>query len=226
MSLPRNGAQSDTTNHRHFSPRTPFVKYGPDPNAHQRGHRRRHRRRPLVYPRFTRSRGAVAGFLEGPDERTGTIAGTIAGLITFLPIAAGGLLIFGFLGLGLIGGVPGGGIAFLSIFIAGALLLVLVYTVGLSALGGYLGSSLAHEYPDKQRQTRETIGFSTAADRPSRTADVTSSRDRDVDSMSTRDHDTDTMPSRDRDGQSDRSPSDGLEGDRYSDRDRDRESDH
>ncbi|WP_226482215.1 DUF5518 domain-containing protein [Natrinema amylolyticum] len=168
--------------------------------------------------------GAVAGFLEGPDERTGTIAGAIAGLITFLPIAAGGALIFGFLGLGLVGGAPGGGIAFISILIVGALLLVLAYTVGLSALGGYLGAYLAHEYPDKRRRTRETVGFSTA-DRPSHATDVPSSRDRDVDSTSTRDRDTETVPSRDRDSQADRFPSDGLEGDRYGDRDRDRESD-
>ncbi|ELY84484.1 DUF5518 domain-containing protein [Natrinema altunense] len=167
--------------------------------------------------------GAVAGFLEGPDERAGTVAGVIAGLVMFLPIATGGALVFGFLGLGLLGGAPGGGIAVLSIFVVIALLVVLAYTVGLSALGGYLGAYLACEYPDTRRRTRDTIGFSTASEHPSRTADVPPPSDRDADSLSTRDRDPDTMRGWDRDGRSDREPSDGSDEDRYPDRDRDRE---
>ncbi len=132
-------------------------------------------------------------------------------------------LVFGFLGLGLLGGAPGGGIAVLSIFVVIALLVVLAYTVGLSALGGYLGAYLAREYPDTRRRTRDTIGFSTASEHPSRTADVPPPSNRDADSLSTRDRDPDTMRGWDRDGRSDGEPSDGSDEDRYPDRDRDRE---
>ncbi|QCW04874.1 DUF5518 domain-containing protein [Natrinema pallidum] len=159
--------------------------------------------------------GAVAGFLEGPDGRAGTIAGVIAGFVMFLPIATGGALVFGFLGLGLLGGVPGGGIAVLSIFVVVALLIVLVYTIGFSVLGGYLGAYLAREYPEKRRRTRDTIGFSTASERPSHAADVPPSPDRDPE----------TTRGWDRDGRSDRDPSAGSDGDRYPDRDREYESD-
>ncbi|MDF9747400.1 DUF5518 domain-containing protein [Natrinema salsiterrestre] len=169
--------------------------------------------------------GAVAGFLEGPNERAGAIAGALAGVITFLPIVAGSFLLFGFLGLGLLGGAPGSGIAFASIFIFGFLFVVLVYTVGFSALGGFLGSYLAQEYPDRQRRTRDTIGFETDPERPSRSPDTVSTRDRDVDTTSLGDGDTDGTSPRDRDAEADRSASGGFEGDRYSERDRDRESD-
>lgn len=143
----------------------------------------------------------------------------------FLPIATGGTLVFGFLGLGLLGGAPGGGIAVLSIVVIIALLIVLAYTVGLSALGGYLGAYLAREYPDKRRRTQDTIGFSTASEHPSRTADIPPPSDRDADSMSTRDRDPETMRGLDRDGRSDREPSDGPDGERDPDRNRDREPD-
>jgi hypothetical protein len=119
--------------------------------------------------------GAVAGFLEGPDERAGAIAGGLAGAITFLPFLGLGALLLGVLGLGLAGGASFGGIVFVSIVIVGIGLFVLAYTVGLSLLGGYLGAYLAREYPDRRRRTREAVGFETDT---SRESDATPERDR------------------------------------------------
>lgn len=149
--------------------------------------------------------GAAAGFLEGPDERAGAIAGALAGVMTFLPIAGVMFLVFGFLGLGLGVGFPFEGVALVSIMIVGMALFVLFYTVGLSLLGGYLGSYLAREYPGHRRRTRETVGFAAESERSSPSTDVASMRDREA--------------------ERDRSRTTDLEGDRHSDRERDRERD-
>lgn len=154
--------------------------------------------------------GIVAGFLEGPDEREGTVVGALAGAIAFLPIAAVALLVFGFLGLGLAGGAPAGGVVFLSILLGGAVLFLLLYTVGLSALGGYLGAFLAREYPDSRRRLRSTVGFGTEPT-DARPADGPATRDREVGSE----------PDADRWG----TGSSGLDDDRDADRERDRNAD-
>ncbi|SEQ78845.1 DUF5518 domain-containing protein [Natrinema salaciae] len=170
-----------------------------------------------VIPFSTVLGGAVAGFLEGPDERAGAIVGALAGLITFLPVAGGLLLLFGFLGLGLGFGVPAEGIAFVTFLLVASIPFLLFYFVGPSLLGGYLGAYLAREYPERRRRTRDTIGFDTTSEHPSRT----------VETVSTRDRDRDTMSSGDRDVRDDRSPPGGLEGDGDSERGqgRDRERD-
>jgi hypothetical protein len=104
--------------------------------------------------------GAVAGFLEGPDERDGALAGALAGAITFAPIAAFALVVLGFLGFGMgVAAAPVEGFAFVAFVIFVGLSLTLLYTVGLSLLGGYLGAYLAREYPDRHAKTRETIGM-------------------------------------------------------------------
>ena len=155
--------------------------------------------------------GAVAGFLEGPNERAGAVAGALSGAIAFLPFAGIGFLLFGFLSLGLAGGVPVEGVALLSLLILGVGSVVLLYTVGLSLLGGYLGAFLAREYPDRHRQTRETVGVETRPTEPSRPADATA-RDREF-----------GREASDRASRAERSSS--REDDRYGDGDRDRGSD-
>ncbi|WP_247003525.1 DUF5518 domain-containing protein [Halosolutus gelatinilyticus] len=109
--------------------------------------------------------GLVAGFLEGPDERRGAIVGALAGIITFLPIAAGAVLVLGFLGFGFgVAAVPIEGFAIVMLFVFVGAALVFLYTVGLSLLGGYLGAYLAREYPEQRARTRDTVGLSP--DRP------------------------------------------------------------
>ncbi|MFD1565252.1 DUF5518 domain-containing protein [Haloarchaeobius amylolyticus] len=121
--------------------------------------------------------GAIAGFLEGPDERAGAIAGALAGAITFIPFLGIGFLLAGVLSLGLLGGVPIEGVFLFTFVIFSAGFFLLLYTVGLSLLGGYLGAYLAREYPDRHRRTRETVGFDTDPTDSSRRSDASSTRD-------------------------------------------------
>ena len=121
--------------------------------------------------------GVVAGFLEGPDERAGAIAGALAGAIMFIPFLGIGFLLAGFLSLGLAGGIPIEGVFLFTFVIFSAGFFVLLYTVGLSLLGGYLGSYLAREYPDRHRRTQEAVGFDTGSTGPDRRSDAVSTRD-------------------------------------------------
>lgn len=104
--------------------------------------------------------GTVSGFLEGEDGRAGTLVGALAGLITLLPFAGLGLLGLAVLSawLGVLG-VPAGGIAAMiavvGLFVAAAV----VYTVGFSAVGGYLGAVLAREFPERRASVRDTLGM-------------------------------------------------------------------
>lgn len=163
--------------------------------------------------------GAVAGFLEGPDERAGAVAGALSGAIAFIPLAGIGFLLFGFLSLGLAGGVPVEGVALFALVILGVGAFILLYTVGLSLLGGYLGAYLAREYPVQHRRTRETVGFETDSTESSRTADVTSRSDREFG----RESDS-VLEDGDSSGRENRASS-GREDDRYVEGERDRGSD-
>jgi len=110
--------------------------------------------------------GALAGFLEGSDHRDGAIAGALAGAITFLPAAAIAMLAVLFVGFGTaVAAVPLEGAAFLLVGVLFAFGTILIYTVGLALLGGFLGAVLAEEFPDRRLRTRRTIGL---ADRPRR----------------------------------------------------------
>lgn len=84
--------------------------------------------------------GAVAGYLEGPDTDQGLRVGAISGVFASIPLVLLGLalVVFGslFLGFGL------GIVGVLLVVVFGGLLLGL-YTVGLSAIGGYLGAYVA-----------------------------------------------------------------------------------
>lgn len=106
--------------------------------------------------------GAVSGFLEGPDARQATITGAVAGLIVFLPAVAIGIFVFAFLGFGFVAGgevVFGMGVMFFVLLLGVA---ALVYTVGLAALGGYLGAILARDYPDEHASLLRRLGISSA----------------------------------------------------------------
>ena len=157
--------------------------------------------------------GAIAGFLEGPNEREGAIAGALAGAITFIPFLGIGFLLAGVLSLGLLGGVPIEGVFLFTFVILSAGFFLLLYTVGLSLLGGYLGAYLAREYPDRHRRTRETVGFDTESADATRRSDAASTRDGEVGDASAFDTGLEGADSSDR------------AADRYSERERDRDSD-
>lgn len=114
--------------------------------------------------------GALAGFLEGERPRDGTIAGAIAGIIMFLPVWGLFAVFLGFFGsaFGLGFGPPAESLLAIAFVIALVAIAVAVYTVGLAALGGFLGSILAAEYPDQRYRLRDTLGMKHGDRRPSR----------------------------------------------------------
>ncbi|MFA9416178.1 DUF5518 domain-containing protein [Natrinema sp. HArc-T2] len=155
--------------------------------------------------------GAVAGFLEGPDERAGAIAGALAGAITLIPFLILGVFVAGFLSLGLIGGFPIEGVVLFTFVLFSAGFFLLLYTVGFSLLGGYLGAYLAREYPDRHRRTRETVSFDTSSAETDRRSDTPSTRDDEASAFETefgdssdRADDRDTQRERDRDSDRER----------------------
>ncbi|MFC7131046.1 DUF5518 domain-containing protein [Haloferax chudinovii] len=93
--------------------------------------------------------GAVAGYLTGSDRELGVKSGAVSGLFVSLIGVVLGVVVLGFFSVFAIGVGPRGfglgilGIAVVALFGLGALLL---YTVGLGALGGYLGAYLHEEF--------------------------------------------------------------------------------
>lgn len=89
--------------------------------------------------------GGVAGYLQRGDRSEGVRIGAISGAIAALPFLVlfflfGGFILPGtMMGDGM--GIPGGFVLFLFVM----LVFALAWTVGLSALGGYLGVYVATE---------------------------------------------------------------------------------
>ena len=87
--------------------------------------------------------GGVAAYLNDADTSDGVRIGALSGLIATIPLLLLGLIAFAIFGLFAIGGPGGGG---MGVGLGGLFVLLLVgvvaaaYTVGLSALGGYLGA--------------------------------------------------------------------------------------
>lgn len=92
--------------------------------------------------------GAVAGYLTGSDRSLGLKSGGLSGVFLSLIGLLLGVVIFAFfgffalfapseVGLGILG------FAVIGLFVFG---LTLLYTVGLSALGGYVGAVLHEEF--------------------------------------------------------------------------------
>ena len=83
--------------------------------------------------------GAISGYLDGGTPENGFKIGALAGLFMFLPFAFLGFLllsIFDFIGVPAI-------FSFLGLFV---LVVSAAYTIGLSAIGGYLGVYFKNEF--------------------------------------------------------------------------------
>ena len=83
--------------------------------------------------------GAVAGYLDPDRSATGLGVGAITGVFAALPAFVVAL----FVGVGLASGLPPSLVPAATAVVAFGALFALVYLVGLSALGGYLGYRLA-----------------------------------------------------------------------------------
>ena len=89
--------------------------------------------------------GGVAAYLNEADSSRGVRIGALSGAFATVPLVLFGFVVVFFLGffaLGMNGGAVGIG-GLLIVLVLG--LFFAVYTVGLSALGGYLGSYLVDE---------------------------------------------------------------------------------
>lgn len=90
--------------------------------------------------------GALAGYLQRGEYADGAKVGAISGAFAAIPVALIIMLVAAFFTI-----VPAGsghlgiGVFFSFIFVF-ALLVVMVYTVGLGALGGVIGIALADEF--------------------------------------------------------------------------------
>ncbi|ELZ96954.1 hypothetical protein C440_04233 [Haloferax mucosum ATCC BAA-1512] len=93
--------------------------------------------------------GALAGYLTGTDRTRGAKSGGLSGLIVGIVTAVltiVGLLFFGLFALGTAPNGFGLGIVGIVIVLLFSLLIGGLYTVGLGALGGYLGAYLNEEF--------------------------------------------------------------------------------
>lgn len=92
--------------------------------------------------------GAAAGYLRKADRSTGARVGAFAGLLAAVPV----VVLFAFL----VGGFAvvaselalGAVTAIVALALVFALFVAVLYTVGLSALGGYLGAGLTNSVAD------------------------------------------------------------------------------
>lgn len=84
--------------------------------------------------------GGLAGYLDGGDTRSGARVGAMAGVLASIPFA-----LLAVLGLALFIIVPEGGAIGLSIGLVAIVLIIVIYTVGLSVIGGVLGVYVNNE---------------------------------------------------------------------------------
>lgn len=96
--------------------------------------------------------GGVAAYFQNGDSNESIRVGALSGIIAAVPLVVIVTIVFGFLSIvPLVEGHPSGSVFFgvLLVFVAG---MALVYTVALSALGGFVG----HELLDRQERRRRT----------------------------------------------------------------------
>jgi hypothetical protein len=118
--------------------------------------------------------GGVAGYLHGGGTAQGTRVGGFSGVIASLPLAGVFLVLLTVMSFGSVttGEVAG---PLLVVAIVGVVLLfVAVYTVGLSALGGYVGAALAES--GEERRSRADRSHDTTLDEYAGTGDTETDR--------------------------------------------------
>lgn len=111
--------------------------------------------------------GAVAGYLEGGDRNRGLRVGGYSGAIAAIPLVllAGAVIVLGTFGVIV---APREAIRILlGILLLGALVVAVIgaYTIGLGAIGGYVGVILA-ERGDECRTARQSQSIDEASMRP------------------------------------------------------------
>lgn len=91
--------------------------------------------------------GGVAGYLEGGSRRDGLWVGALAGVVAAIPIAAVVVAVLLVSGAALVGIGPraAGGLALFVLFFLFVLVLSALYTIGLGALGGWLGNYVKYD---------------------------------------------------------------------------------
>jgi hypothetical protein len=94
-------------------------------------------------PAGTAIGGAVAGYLEGGSRTDGALVGAYAGFVALLPLVIIGVFFTFIFGIG-ISGSPRMGLSLL-LFAIIAFLGSAVYTVGLCAIGGFLGNYVRYD---------------------------------------------------------------------------------
>lgn len=89
--------------------------------------------------------GAVAGYLQGGDQSEAITVGALAGVFAAIPLVFVMILLGSVIPFLPAFGTTGSAGALFGIFAFIALLIALLYSVGLSALGGILGRYVARE---------------------------------------------------------------------------------
>lgn len=89
--------------------------------------------------------GALAGYFQGGTRSDGLKVGAISGVIALLPSAAIGFLVFSVFGFIAIGSGEAAGLALGGIIILFLAVFAVLYFVGLSALGGWVGNYVKYD---------------------------------------------------------------------------------
>lgn len=100
--------------------------------------------------------GALAGYLQGGTRNDGIRVGALSGLVTAVPLVLGGAFFFLVATFAVPFGDPGAGFGLgaLLLFVLFALVVGGLYTVGLGAVGGWIGNYVRYDtdlFGDRQR---------------------------------------------------------------------------